>query len=313
MPQSPSSNASERRYVKLPVLGPVLRERSSISHSEMMRFRRCQWRWHLDYEMGMRSKIDSPDLAFGSALHKAAEVLLHSELERRLSPDESMYVFEGELSKRMAEMPQWQVLGHISVGDDGKETVVPPPDRAAMSTAAWRIMHDLREAPELRRAIVLTSELKLKEPIDRSDGLSRNFSGYIDFIYSGPAPRGKKTLLYICDFKTCQWGWDVKKRRDEELQSQLFLYKHFICKKLDLDPADVRCTFILLKRKPKADASSVEFFTISAGPKPVSKAVDMLQRAVTGMAMSDLTKDRDQCVNRWEVCPYKGTDLCPDD
>lgn len=285
----------------------------------MMRFRRCQWRWHLDYELGGRSIIDSPSLAFGSALHKAAESLMDRTEEKRTSIDESIGIFEAELSKRFGEMPQWQVLGHYELDEDtGKETWIDPPDRAAMSGEAHRIMTDLSTAPELKGCEPLVSELKIEETIDRSDGVQMRFTGYIDFIFKAPAKRGKKTILYICDFKTCTWGWPNEKKRDDEVHSQLFLYKHFVCKKLEINPADVRTVFILLKRRPRVNKdktveSSVEFFQPSSGPVSVTRAVEMLQKAITGMNMESLTKNRDECVNRWEVCPYMGTDWCTSD
>lgn len=249
-------------------------------------------------------------LAFGDALHSALEVLMHRNLEKRISVDEAIGVFETKLSERFDKIPQWMILGHFAVDDNGKEKWIPPPDRAEMSQQAYRIMTDLLAAPELRRATVLMNELKLKDKIDRLDDRAVQFSGFVDLIFSAPAPRGKKTLLYICDYKSCSWGWPNEKKRDKDVLSQLFLYKHFVCKALGLDPSDVRTVFILMKKRPGKGQSSIEFFPVSAGPKSMEEAIELLQKSVTGMSCHELTKNRDACVNHWEVCPYKGTDLC---
>jgi hypothetical protein len=75
------------------------------------------------------------------------------------------------------------------------------------------------------------------------------FKGFIDMVIKTKDKRGN-TILYICDFKTCSWGWPVEKKQDRNLQYQILLYKHFLCKKFDLDPKFVRTAFVLLKRKP---------------------------------------------------------------
>jgi len=170
-------------------------------------------------------------------------------------------------------------------------------------------LHTLKELDDAR---VLFVEHQIYEDIDRTDDVKTKFKGFIDVVIKTKDKRGN-SVVYICDYKTCSWGWSIEKKRDENLQMQLRLYKHFFCKQFKLDPKQVRCSFILLKRKPKGD-NVADWLAISAGPKTVKRAVDNLNKAVTGMNSGVYKKNLNACINDYnDVCPYFGSDLCPKD
>lgn len=181
--------------------------------------------------------------------------------------------------------------------------------------AGKRILDHLEKCDELWKAEVVYNEHELILPIERSDGLKVNFKGYIDMVIKTVDGRGK-TILYIVDFKTCSWGWDGDKRQDRELQYQLFLYKHFLCKKFNLDPKQVRTAFCLLKRRPSKNTDAVEFFPVSAGPVSVQRALDAINSDLTDMDTrlkeNTIQKNRNICKNDFgDVCPYFNTSHCP--
>ena len=156
-------------------------------------------------------------------------------------------------------------------------------------------------------------EFQLYEPIG-FDGLDIKFKGFIDVLIKGVDKRGK-SIIWVCDYKTCRWGWDRAKREDPWRLNQLFLYKFYLCKKFKMDPKQVRTAFILLKKSPSKNAtSSIEFFPVSAGPVSVQRALDtefsiineMNERAKT----NDFKKNRSKCEEWGRKCPFLNTDLC---
>jgi hypothetical protein len=181
--------------------------------------------------------------------------------------------------------------------------------------AGNNILDNLHKCSELWDAEVIYNEHELIVPIDRTDDIKMNFKGFIDMVIKTKDKR-KNTILYVIDFKTCSWGWNLEKKQDRNLQFQLFLYKHFLCKKFNLDPVNVRTAFVLLKRSPQKNAPVIDFFSISAGPVSVQRALDELNSDLTDMKQrldkNDFVKNKDSCKDKFgNTCPYMGTDLCP--
>jgi hypothetical protein len=177
-----------------------------------------------------------------------------------------------------------------------------------------KIIRGLKDCEELKNAEVVHNEYPLFENIDRDDGVDIKFKGFIDIVIKTKAKNGD-TVLYVCDFKTCSWGWDVETRQDRWKQFQLFLYKFYLCKKFDIDPKFVRTAFILLKKRPPKGTPPVEFFPVSAGPVSVQRAIDALNENLSKMKhrieMNDFEKDRSQCVDKFgNTCPFYKTDKC---
>jgi len=166
------------------------------------------------------------------------------------------------------------------------------------------------------------------QPIGRTDGLDIKFKGFIDILF---VKRLKtKSVIYVADFKTCQWGWPATKFRDIEVISQILLYKHFFCKLTGADPKNVTAAFILLKKKPKRTSEKgvipetfdlcVEVEKISAGPKATQAALDYLQGSITAMHSYSYVKNFEVCSRSWidqetkeereAHCPFLNTEDC---
>lgn len=191
---------------------------------------------------------------------------------------------------------------------------VGPQDIDELIESGVRIILGLKDCPELKDAEVVHNEYPLYEKIDRDDEMDIKFKGFIDIVIKAKDKRGK-TILWVCDFKTCSWGWDVDTRQDRWKQYQLFLYKYYLCKKFDIDPKEVRTAFILLKKRPPKGTPPVEFFPVSAGPISVQRAIDALHSNLTEMhhrvQKGEFGKDRSQCVDKYgNTCPFHKTDKC---
>ena len=144
-----------------------------------------------------------------------------------------------------------------------------------------KLVADMREQgkqiiPEIEDALdqyfeeyeVLAAELPLYEPIDDQDGYK--FKGFIDAIVKTPDDK-----VHIFDWKTCGWGWDLRRRTDKMTTYQLTLYKHFFAQKMQVDPKDIETHFALLKRTAKKNR--VEFFRVTSGPRKTQKALNNIK------------------------------------
>ena len=278
--------------------------RPHISYSELASFATgCQWRWKLDYLENRRVDVFSIHFDYGGALHEAFEKYLTRK--NPLDVDSAVKLFQEKLRKDVVEN-----------GPKYEEGPLPEKELNLLLAAGEACIRFVKSVPELQDAEYLMNEMRLHEPIAREDGIDIKFKGFIDFIFKSKDKRGKP-VVWVCDFKTCSWGWDREKREDRWKHYQIFLYKHFLCKKLDIDPQQVRTAFILLKKRPPKGKDPVEFFPISAGPISVQRALDALGSNITEMAEREkdgsFKKDRSQCVSYGRTCPFFNTSACPKD
>lgn len=276
-----------------------------VSYSSWMSFKNgCQWRWKLDVCDNLRSNNYSIHMDFGTSIHGAIEH--YRTRNDPISIEDATDWFE-------ISMRQLFEQNFSNYRKREQETV----DIEWFVNAGKRIIKDLNSCIELRDAQVVYNEHKLQLPIDRTDGLEINFKGFIDMVIKSKDGRGNP-VLYIVDFKSCSWGWDGDKRRDRDMHAQLFLYKHFLSKKFNIDPKQIRCAFVLLKKRPPKDTCAVEFFPVSAGPVSVQRALDDINSDITEMKerydSNTFKKNRDACTSAFgDVCPYLNTDKCTKD
>ena len=275
-----------------------------VSFSEWGSWNECQWRWFRDYREGRRAPIYSVHLTFGTCIHSA--------LEKIKPPAGSLKEGEGPNVE--------QIIADFEVSFRKRYKKVRPKDPKALNDeeidvlveSGKRILRSIDECDEIREAEVLFTEYPLIIKMDRTDDVEIKFKGFIDVVIRTKDKRGR-SILYICDYKTCSWGWNREKKTDPNLLAQLRLYKHFFSKKFKLDPKNVRTAFVLLKKTPSKKDSVVEFLPISAGPTTTMRAVNRLSEAVTGMESNDYRKNRNACINQWgDRCSYLDTPLCVD-
>jgi hypothetical protein len=276
-----------------------------VSYSELSLFaHECQWKWKLGYLDGLkRIEEYSVHFDFGTAMHEALEQ--HFRRVDAIPADQAQLVF----AKRFQELADEHLQKY--------NKPLSANDRSAMLNSGHAILAAFRATPELQDFEVVHNEFRLFESIDRDDGIDIKFKGYVDLVLRGKDKRGHP-LIWVCDFKTCSWGWDRETREDRWKHYQVFLYKHFICKRFDIDPRQVRCAFILLKKRPSRNAHPIEFFPVSAGPVSVQRALDVLNSSITEMAEHGkdglFAKNRSACINRYgQTCQFFHSDLCPHD
>lgn len=279
--------------------------RQSISYSEFQLWGRCQQRWKLDYLEKRRTKVYGVHMDFGTSIHFAIEMYKDPKNELGITLPIAIFIFEEEMKYLYNKN-----LEHYKESDRKVKLDF-------FLDAGRNILSRFDELDEIRDAEVVWNEYELDVPIDRTDDVNIKFHGFIDMVIKTKDKRGN-TILYVCDFKTCSWGWGPEKRQDRSLHFQILLYKHFLCKKFDLDPKLVRTAFVLLKKRPPKGAPPVEWFSLSAGPVSTQRAVDHLNSAISEIRARDddgaYAKNRKECKNDFgEVCPHYGTELCTND
>jgi hypothetical protein len=277
-------------------------KRPHISFSEFMLWNECHWRWMRDYLEGRRAPIYSVHLEFGSCVHDALETYKDPDNEdERPAVEQICETFEVKFREKYGKIRD---KDKYDLSDEDIDEFV---------EAGINIIRNIDSCSELAESKVLFVEHKLMEKIDRTDDVDIKFKGFIDIVIKTKDKRGN-SVIYICDYKTCSWGWNRKKRDSEELKYQLRLYKHFFSKKFNVKPNLVKTAFILLKRRPKDPSKPIEWLPFPSGNKTTMRAVLKLNEAITGMQTNDYKKNRSACTNKFgDTCPYYGTDLCLDD
>lgn len=126
------------------------------------------------------------------------------------------------------------------------------------------------------------------------------FKGYIDLVLK--TPDGK---YHIIDWKSCSWGWDIKKKTDRITTYQLTYYKKFFAQKHNIDLKLIETYFGLLKRTAKKE--HIEIFRVSSGERKIKNALNILNKAVYNIHTGNHPKNKLKCAQ----CEFRGTVHCP--
>ena len=221
--------------------------------------------------------------AFGTALHYVCENLVvdHSKVDIGKSIFQDKFIQELQKIKKSGYEFNEKLLREMKdQGDNIIEFILPQLDEHFVDYE------------------VVSVEEPIYEPINHFD-TDYDFKGFIDLVLR--TPDGKH---HIIDWKTCSWGWDMKKRSDKLITYQLTLYKNFYALKYNIDVKDVETHFALLKRTAKKDR--VEIFRVTSGVKKMSNALELLEQAVINIESGKSYKNRTSC----KYCEFYKTEHC---
>ena len=147
---------------------------------------------------------------------------------------------------------------------------------------------------------LVSSEEEIHEKLHFETDTDFTFKGYVDCIIK--TSDGK---YHVIDWKSCSWGWDMRKRTDPMVNYQLTYYKHFISEKRGIPKENIETYFALLKRTGKKDR--VELIRVSSGEKKTNNALKLLEQSVYNIDRKNYMKNRLSCSR----CDFKGTIHCP--
>ena len=249
-----------------------------ISFSELKHWHECGWRHKLIYIDKIFIDRPSPNLDFGTAVHAECEDYLKSRvmnLERLESTIRRVWE-----EKKFENVESWI--------KDAKQILEDIPTFLDETFPEWSC---------------IAAEHELYETIEGQD---IKFKGFVDCMIKAKNKRGQ-WRLWIIDWKTSgPRGWSTEKRRDPLIQAQPVLYKNFCSQKFEVDPKEIKCGFVVLKRGAKK-GKACELIEVSAGPKTLEKSDRYVNSMINGVKAGKALKNRSSC----KYCDFKGTSHCP--
>lgn len=248
----------------------------NISFSELRTWKECSWRHKLQFIDHLDKQEASVVLDFGTAVHAAHEHFIKTRtLDTSIATTMLSQLWKKNQHKENIE----------KFHSEAKSCLVEIPEFYENHFPNWE---------------AIDAEHLLYEKIDDYPYV---FKGYVDAIIK--TREKNKDVFWILDAKTTSWGWPSEKKGDENVRAQLILYRNFWAKKAKVDPKNVKCGFILLKRQAKPGQhcelvkSSVGDVTTERALKTVTTMLKMVERGVA-------IKNRESC--QW--CPYFKTKWC---
>ena len=249
-----------------------------ISYSELRDWKFCSNYHKLTRIDGLAGFTGNEYTAFGTSMHSVCDKKMLNE-----QFDEEAY-FLSEFEKNISEL------------DDNLE--IKPNLIESMRDAGARIIPHI--IPVVQEKFgnyeVVSTEEKIMVPIE---GTNYNFKGFIDLVIKTEDGR-----YHVIDWKTCSWGWDMRKRTDPMVTYQLTLYKKFFSQKHNIDPSKIDTHFILLKRTAKKNF--VELVDVSSGERKTSNATNLLMLAIKNITAKKVIKNKLSC----KQCQFYKTEHC---
>jgi len=222
--------------------------------------------------------------AFGKAVHDTCEsMLLSRELNQSFDP---VPFFKKALLRECRELNQEIETTTIQDFEGQGLTIFP------------EIMPAMKK--HFGNFTLISSEEEIHEKLFYKTDDNYTFKGYVDCFIK--TEDGK---YHVIDWKTCSWGWNMKKRTDPMVTYQLTYYKHFLAEKRGINKDDIETHFALLKRTGKKDR--VEIMRVTSGDKKTNNALKLLEQSVYNIDRKNYMKNKLSCSR----CDFKGTEHCP--
>lgn len=253
-----------------------------ISFSEMRDWQDCSYRHKIKHIDKINLFIPVPIIDFGTAIHSACEDYARTRIMKSEIACNSLT----ELFELNKEIPAYTEELLLQMKKEAISVCADVPKFIDDTFKDWECVD---------------AEHYLYEPIEK---YPHAFKGYIDFILKVKGKRGED-LYWLLDWKSTAWGWKFQKKSDYKVHQQLVLYKNFWAKKTGINPKNIRCGFILLKRTAKP-GTHCELLTVSVGDVTTHKSLKVLNSSVNSIRKNIAIKNRYSC----QYCEYKNTEYC---
>lgn len=253
--------------------------KEKISFSELKIWNECAYKHKLVYIDKLPGFKGNEYTAFGTAIHSVCERL----------------VFDSEINKeehfRKSFLNELKELRDIGVELNPKMI-------REMKSQGEFLCKDI--LPSLKDYFPEYEVVSVEEELyEKFEDTGTNYKGFIDLVLK--TPDGK---YHIIDWKTCSWGWDMKKKSERMTTYQLTYYKNFYSKKHNIDLGNIETHFALLKRTAKKN--NVELFRVTSGNRKINNALELLKKSLSNINSKKFIKNRLSCSR----CEFKGTQHC---
>lgn len=253
-----------------------------FSYSEISTWMECNYRHYLKYIAAINLDSANEYTEYGKTMHDAMQVYLK---DRVFPPFDKIRETVRKVLTELKSEKKLDIEGYV-------EAVEPTLTRAAqwldIEFPGWEFV-------------------SAEEELLESTGHDKAFKGFIDAVIKIPSKVAGEFIYWILDWKTCEVFWHLQKQQDPKKQLQLILYKHFWSKKHNIDLKDIRCGFVLLRRKVnKENKERCMLVTVSVGPKTLEKGIDTIDNFIFHIKKEYRTKNRASC----KYCVYKDTEHC---
>lgn len=271
-----------------------------VSYSEVRTWKECSWRHKLQQIDKLSMFEESPFLDFGTIVHEACEHFLKT---RELQLDKMEADLRAAWAEKGFDSPEYIENKRLLAESKGNKVY---PHDYIDSWVSWA-RNMITDLPAFMDKTFpnweyVAAEQELYENIPNDE---MKFKGFIDGIIKVPTPRGG-WRGWIIDWKTAPaWGWHSNKKRDPLVTNQLALYKNYWTRKYNVNPKDIHCGFVLLKRNAQP-GSVCELVKVSVGPKAAAKADKMVSDMLAAVRKKMFFKNRDSC----KYCEFLDTEHC---
>lgn len=264
---------------------PLPTGKPHISFSELKDWKECSFRHKLKYVDHLVEDRPGVHMDFGTACHSACENFLKTgKMDVGVFKKKLFELWQPHAPKNPKD---FTVKAFKQFAKEGIGILPEVPGWFNKTFPGWSFVD---------------AEHMLYEPIVKHP---HAFKGYIDCVIKAPGPRGKE-LIWLLDFKTCSWGWSQQKKSDELVKMQLILYKNYWAIKMGVDPKDIRCGFVLLKRTAKP-STRCELVTTSVGEVTTAKSLTVIDNMLHSVKKGLAIKNKNSCM----FCDYRQTPHCP--
>jgi hypothetical protein len=253
-----------------------------VSFSELRDWQECSYRHKLRNIDKIEVFEPSPILDFGTAVHSSCENYLKTRvMDTEIALAKIMKAFEENAGKAGYE-----------------EKLLEPflKEAAGILEEVPKFLDDNFQEWEC-----IDAEHFLYESLEK---YPHAFKGFIDGIIKTKGKKGED-LYWILDWKTTSWGWNNEKKSNPDIARQLVFYKNFWSKKKGINPKNIRCGFVLLKRTGKP-GSRCELVTVSVGDVTTERSLKLLNNMISSVKRGVALKNKNSCT----YCPFKNTPHC---
>jgi len=292
--------------IRLPLLSTG---KPHISYSEYSDWDSCLYRHKLKYIDLIQLDSDSIHTIYGQVIHKALEErinLIKGLISEVNTPKYWVDVFQKQF-KEYFEKTTFKNQEEIKkVLDLEKRFVTTFQDILEGVTEWLNSQFESWEPVEV--------EVQIYEPITQNEA-EGYFKGFIDLVIRTPKFIGRgatkqrvegEYIYWVLDWKTTDWGWTRYNKESFKKQVQLLCYKNYYSKIKNIPLEDIKCAWILVKRKPKKGEIPFELVLVSSTEKKVEEAIFVMRTMVTSLYRKLYLKNYKECL----YCVYRPTGHC---